>query len=107
MAASPTANAEQLGFFVVDAIDRVRQLNVAVSFDIVTGLTLAGSVSTATATTPDGLRGLASRDDGADGLFRAPQAMARPGSGSCCRARISTCRICAIDSEARPWTRSA
>jgi sugar lactone lactonase YvrE len=76
MLAPPTNAERNLGFFVVDAIDRVRQLDVAVSFDVATGLILAGSVSTATATTADGVRGLPSRDDGADGLFRAPQAMA-------------------------------
>jgi sugar lactone lactonase YvrE len=76
----PSDDEETLRFFVIDAVDRVRELTVSV--DLSAGFQINSAVTTLSASL-DGV-GAPSRDDGArdSALFRSPSAVAVLGEDS-------------------------
>ena len=75
MLAPPSADLSALGFFIVDAVDRVRSMTLSADFGAA-GFVIQTSVVTVTTRLDD--VGAASRDDGDrdDALFRSPSALA-------------------------------
>ncbi len=92
MLAPPTGELTALSFFIVDGIDRIRAMSLAVTLDAA-GLQILTTVNTRTALI-DGV-GAASRDDGLrDGaLFRSPTSMAVLGDDRLLIADRNTGRL--------------